>query len=155
MTDRVLRWLSAVSLALSLLLAVWFVTELAHRPNPILGTLSPVAGTIYLLALLLFPAAVGGICLVAGVATLVVSAQHRQWGWFTAALVCLAVFFYGNVATLFPAFRVLLFADLGRAYTLSADYALFDYVLVRVPLVAVTLIYAWTRRGTSPASATA
>lgn len=152
MTDRVLRWLSAVSLVLLALDAAWNIGTLpsfaVHLP------LVTGWGPQYILGDLVLPTTATSIGEVTGVATLVVSLQRRQWGWFSGALLCLAVYSYAGLALDFPASFNFLYrlTGGGGAYFLRADVALY-FVLALTPIVVLAVVYAWTRRQPATASA--
>jgi hypothetical protein len=157
MTDRVLRWLSAISLASLILVAVVLVAELEVNPFYFLTSFGRIA-VYYILTFVLLPNTAHAFGLVTGVATLVVSAQRRQKGWFAIILVCLVVYFYSDVLYIFPSYVITTLNALGRGVTTSTLFRLLPLVNVVValaPIVVAAFVYAWTRRGTSPASATA
>jgi hypothetical protein len=156
MTDRVLRWLSAISLVSLIVVAIVLVAGLEINSVAILPTFGPTAA--YIFTFVLLPNTADALGLVTGVATLVVSAQRRQWGWFAIILVCLTVYFYRGIWFFFPSFAITTLKALARDLTASTLVRLFSLVSVVValaPTVVVAFVYAWTRRGTQPASATA
>jgi hypothetical protein len=151
MTDRVLRWLSVVSLVLLALDAAWNLitlpTFVVHLPMVINW------GPESILGYLVLPTTAASIGEVTGVATLVVSLQRRQWGWFSGALVCLVLSSYAGLAFDFPGSITFLYklTGGGGVYFLRAGIALY-FVLVLTPFVVVAAVYAWTRR--QPATTT-
>jgi hypothetical protein len=151
MTDRVLRWLSSIALVLLLLF-----TALS------LGTLPAYAarfellqrwGTVYIVSFLLVPAAAGALCDVAGIATLVVTAQRKQWGWFAGMLICLAFHYFAGLTVDFPAGIIFRYMPIGGSLGLRALFTISSVVLL-APMLVLAFVYAWTRRA-QPAVSTA
>jgi hypothetical protein len=150
MTERVLRWLSATALtALVLVAAVnigFLPSFVAHFP------LGPGWGPAYVLGRLVLPTTAVAVCEVTGVATLVVSLQRKQWGWFVGALLCLLLHFYASLALAFPAGVNILYKLASSAYLLSIYLTLYTFLAV-TPIALLALVYAWTRRYPPSASA--
>jgi len=150
MTERVLRWLSATALIVLVLAAAWHIALLpsfvAHLPIG-LGW-----GPAYVLGHLVLPTTAVAICEVAGVATLVVSLQRKQWGWFVGALLCLLPHFYASLVLAFPQGISFLYKLASSVYQLSIHLTLFSFLAV-TPIVLLALVYAWTRRPLPFASA--
>ena len=67
-----------------------------------MAAVGTVGGLAFVLCLLVLPPTVLALCEVTRVATLVVSLQRKQWGWFVGALLCLLLHRYANVALYFP-----------------------------------------------------
>ena len=148
-TDRVLRWLSAISLVLLVLVAAWHLGLVPSFPVhlPIVTAIGPE----YILSYLLLPATATAVCDVTGVATFVVSMQRKQWTWFVGALICLVVHFYSGLALSFPAGIAFLYRLAGSAFALTNYVTLYD-VLALTPIVVLAFAYAWTRRQPPSAS---
>ena len=143
MTNRVLRWLSALSLALVALEAAWLFGN-----APVL-----LDARAYILSFVLLPYTAVAVSEVTGVAVLVVSLQRQQWGWFTGALLCLVFRFYAGVAVAFPASFRILHALAGGPLTMSSVLYLYEVVVSLSPIVLLALVYAWTRRQSATTSA--
>lgn len=143
MADRVLRWLSAISLVLLALDAAWNIGRLpmfaAHFPI-VIGW-----GPAFVLGYLLLPATVTAICEVTAVATLVVSLQRKQLGWVVGTLLCLIVHFYAGLLLAVPGGLNGLYKLAGSSYSV-ATYMTLYYILVFTPIVVLAFVYAWTRR---------
>lgn len=141
MTNRVLRWLSAISLVMLALVAAWMFASMTRiLPS---ATIVPYPTFVaYILALVLLPTTVVAVCEVAGVATLVVSLQRKQWGWVVGTLLCLIVHFYGGSALTLPLGINILNIFGTSSYALRVT--LYSFLFV-TPLVLVAFAYAWTR----------
>ena len=149
MTDRVLRWLSAVALVLLVLDAVLkIVTLSSFAAHPML-TLPLEAFKIpqYILGYQVLPTTAISMGEVTGIAVLVVSLQRRQWGWFSGMLLCLVVASYAGLGLDVPAITTLLsnLSGGGGGYSQAAAVQLY-FVVAYTPMVVLAGIYAWTRR---------
>jgi putative Ca2+/H+ antiporter (TMEM165/GDT1 family) len=111
---------------------------------------------ILLLAFLPFTATALG--LLSGLATLILSARRRQWGWFAGVIVCLVLNTYGGYFVNTSYIGEQFMRSIIPIFT-ATDYlrlALFiNLTLLSTPMVFLTAIFAWTRRQPSPASAAA
>ena len=139
MTNRVLRWLSTISLVLLALVVAWTFSPMAWT-----WIVPPTTSVtyLYILGLVLLPTTVVAVCEITGVATLVVSLQRKHWGWFVGMLLCLIVHFYSGSALTLLGINILNIFGSGSSVL---RVMLYGY-LALTPLVVVVLIYIWTRR---------
>jgi hypothetical protein len=151
MTDRVLRWLTASALVLLVLDAAWNIAALpplvVHLPFVIAW------GPGFILGYFLVPSTDSALCEVAGVATLVVSLQRKQWSWFVGALLCLVVQFYAGLLLDVPTGMNDLYKLAGSSIYSARTLLSLYFVLVRTPTVLLAFVYAWTRRSSAIADA--
>lgn len=158
MTNRVLRWLSALSLVMLTLEVVWIVADPRPHFVALSSPIDPSEPRRAFITNLILPLPTVAVCLLSGLSTLVVSSQRRQWGWCAGAVICFAVFLYGST----PSILVYAFAWIGgwiepghRPFQGGHPvdvYHLYQFVLVVAPLAILALVYAWSQRPPAPAA---
>lgn len=142
MTDRMLRWLSAISLAL---LALNAARSLAALPSfPVHLGMVLDGGPAFIFGYAVLPLTTGAFGEVSGVATLLVSLQRKQWGWFGGALLCLVVHFYAGLVLSLSSGIGFLYKLAGSVYTLGIYVTLYS-LLALAPIVVLAFVYTWTR----------
>jgi hypothetical protein len=162
MTNRVLRWLSAIALVMLTLVVVWIVStppqsgpQFVPVPPPIhLSFVQRAAITITIL-----PYTTAAVCLLSGLITLVVSSQRKQWGWFAGAVICFAVYLYGSMLPVnysaegWISTWIRPFLGAHAVEVLNTGlFFLYTFVLVVAPMAILALVYAWPQRKPAPAA---
>lgn len=160
MTDRALRVTSLIAVILLAINAIWLLLPWAlpwvsttFGLDPVLAPSSMAAS---LLTYQILPSSSVALGLVSGMIVLVISAQRRQWAWFTGAIICLIVYFYADILLSVPWFIQAAF-EANRGSLTPGLYVRFvtfySSALIVAPLVILALVYAWTRRHATTTSA--